>query len=151
MYNKQHTVSYYLEIACLTKINLHPFFTPCFYVWFSPLSFSHHPHFSPCVCFSSLHQCIRPMTVPGLPKWMTSLFLEPEKEGKQEVSLGERGREGGGGGTWGDDKSAVYCCLWSIILCWWTLTTWTMPYLGLNVMAFICERDGFTHSKFHSE
>lgn len=26
-----------------------------------------------------------------------------------------------------------------------------MPYLGLNVMAFICERDGFTHSKFHSE
>lgn len=26
-----------------------------------------------------------------------------------------------------------------------------MPYLGLNVMAFICERDGFTHSTFHSE
>lgn len=38
-----------------------------------------------------------------------------------------------------------------LILFWWTLKTWTMPYLGLNVMAFICERDGFTHSKFHSE
>lgn len=116
-----------LETACLElKINL-TLFLPLFLCLFFPLSpFSHsnHPSFSihflvPSLplslslpLFFSLHQYSRPMTVPGLRKWMVCLFLETGKEGKPKLSYGGREREGRGG-MWGEDKSAFYRCLWS--------------------------------------